>query len=131
MQLSDFFIGKPGPGSISEALVMGLPVIVEHSARTMVQERYNATWVTQNGVGLVLSSFAKIAKGMAPMLDPQGLAGFRERVRMLNIRAVFEIPEIVEELLMRHARSRSWSRRPSVADSMGELPSFALPALMV
>ena len=29
MQLSDFFIGKPGPGSISEAIAMRLPVIVE------------------------------------------------------------------------------------------------------
>ena len=29
MNLADYFIGKPGPGSISEALVMRLPVIVE------------------------------------------------------------------------------------------------------
>src|SRR5262249_37520954 len=29
MRLADFFIGKPGPGSISEALHIGLPVIVE------------------------------------------------------------------------------------------------------
>ena len=29
MRLSDFFIGKPGPGSISEALAMKLPVLVE------------------------------------------------------------------------------------------------------
>jgi UDP-N-acetylglucosamine:LPS N-acetylglucosamine transferase len=28
MQLSDFFIGKPGPGSISEAVQQRLPVIV-------------------------------------------------------------------------------------------------------
>ncbi len=28
MQLSDYFVGKPGPGSLSEALVMRLPVIV-------------------------------------------------------------------------------------------------------
>ena len=25
MQLADYFVGKPGPGTISEALVMGLP----------------------------------------------------------------------------------------------------------
>ncbi len=31
MQLADFFIGKPGPGSIAEAMAMGLPVCVEHS----------------------------------------------------------------------------------------------------
>jgi len=37
MSLSDFFIGKPGPGSISEALQFGLPVITEHNARTMLR----------------------------------------------------------------------------------------------
>ena len=35
MRLADFFIGKPGPGSISEALAMKLPVIVERNARTL------------------------------------------------------------------------------------------------
>ena len=42
MQLADFFIGKPGPGSISEAVQQGLPVIVVDNAWTMPQERYNA-----------------------------------------------------------------------------------------
>jgi 1,2-diacylglycerol 3-beta-galactosyltransferase len=42
MQLADFFAGKPGPGTISEALVTGLPLIVARNASTMVQEPYNA-----------------------------------------------------------------------------------------
>ena len=41
MHLSDFFIGKPGPGSISEAVHMKLPVIVERNTWTLAQERYN------------------------------------------------------------------------------------------
>ena len=45
MQLSDFFIGKPGPGSISEAIQQGLPVIVVRNTWTMPQERYNTEWV--------------------------------------------------------------------------------------
>src|SRR5262249_30284554 len=45
MELADFFIGKPGPGSISEALAKRLPVIVQRNAWTMVHERYNADWV--------------------------------------------------------------------------------------
>src|SRR5205823_13544353 len=47
MHLSDFFVGKPGPGSISEALMMKLPVIVEKNAWTLPQERYNAEWITE------------------------------------------------------------------------------------
>ena len=42
---SDFFIGKPGPGSISEAIQQRLPVIVVRNAWTMPQERYNTEWV--------------------------------------------------------------------------------------
>ena len=52
MHLADFMIGKPGPGSISEALAMGLPLIVQRNASTLPQEKYNARWVLENEVGL-------------------------------------------------------------------------------
>jgi len=99
MQLSDYFVGKPGPGSISEALVMDLPVIVERNARTMVQERYNTEWIERHQLGMVLRSFNEIVAGIAQMLDPQRLAHFRSRVRALNNRAVFEIPDLLEALI--------------------------------
>ncbi len=57
MQLSDFFIGKPGPGSVSEALAMHLPVIVECNAWTLPQERYNPVYVREKEVGMVLRNF--------------------------------------------------------------------------
>ncbi len=57
MALSDFFIGKPGPGSISEALQFHLPVIVECNSKTLPQERYNAQWVTEKGYGIVVPTF--------------------------------------------------------------------------
>ena len=60
MALADFFIGKPGPGSISEALQFGLPVIVEHNARTMPQERYNGTWLVEKRLGMVVRDFREI-----------------------------------------------------------------------
>src|ERR1035441_6470392 len=41
MELADFFIGKPGPGCISEALAKRVPVIVKRNAWTMAHERYN------------------------------------------------------------------------------------------
>jgi hypothetical protein len=108
MHMSDFFIGKPGPGSLSEAMVMGLPVIVERNAWTMVQERYNTSWITENELGVVLHSFAEIAIGLAPMADPERLEHFRARVRAIKNRAVFEIPEILAELLRIHGRSNSY-----------------------
>jgi UDP-N-acetylglucosamine:LPS N-acetylglucosamine transferase len=97
MRLSDFFVGKPGPGSISEAVHQGLPVIVARNAWTMPQERYNTEWVEENGVGVVLDSFKAIRGGVAQVAD--GIEAFRANVRRIHNRAVFEIPEILERIL--------------------------------
>ena len=100
MKLADFFIGKPGPGSISEAVIMGLPVIVECNAWTLPQERYNATWVEEQGVGLALRSFGREVVGaVGRMVDPVERGRFRSRVAGLKNRAVYEIPEILEQIL--------------------------------
>ncbi len=97
MHLADFFIGKPGPGSLSEALAMKLPVIVERNAWTLPQERYNADWVREQQVGIVLQSFNQIAPGVARLID--GIPGFRERVTGSRNRAVFEVPEFLAKIL--------------------------------
>ncbi len=97
MKLSDFFIGKPGPGSISEAVHQGLPVIVVRNALTMPQERYNAQWVLENEVGVVLESFRSVRSGVAEVT--RRLAEFRERIAQIDNRAVFEIPEIIDAVL--------------------------------
>jgi 1,2-diacylglycerol 3-beta-galactosyltransferase len=99
MKLSDFFIGKPGPGSISEAIHLGLPVVVTRNALTLPQERYNADWLTENGLGMVLKHFGEIVPGVTEMLAPGKLAGFQANARKMNNRAVFEIPEIIDKLL--------------------------------
>jgi len=101
MHLSDFFMGKPGPGSISEALAMGLPVIVESNVKTLPQERYNAQWVEEQGVGIRLSSFHEISRAVSTLLEPAHLARYRSRVAALNNRAVFEIPHMIESILER------------------------------
>ncbi len=80
MELSDFFIGKPGPGSISEALAKRLPVIVQRNVWTMAHERYNADWVEREGVGLVVRNFSTGIRGaVETLLAPANLSRFRER----------------------------------------------------
>jgi 1,2-diacylglycerol 3-beta-galactosyltransferase len=99
MRAADFLIGKPGPGSIAEAMVRKLPVLIECNAWTLPQERYNAEWVKEKGVGIVLKSFENVVEGVKRMLDPAALAQFRKNVSAQNNRAVFEIPEILAKLL--------------------------------
>jgi UDP-N-acetylglucosamine:LPS N-acetylglucosamine transferase len=97
MQLADFFIGKPGPGSISEAVQQGLPVIVVDNALTMPQERYNAQWVRENELGLVLRSFRRIDHAVARLVA--NLDHWRTSVRRVRNRALFEVPPILAQIL--------------------------------
>ena len=99
MRAADFLIGKPGPGSIAEAMVRKLPVLIECNAWTLPQERYNAEWVKEKGVGIVLKSFKDVAEGVKRMFEPATLAEFRKNVAAQHNRAVFEIPEILAKLL--------------------------------
>jgi len=99
MRLADFFIGKPGPGSISEALAMKLPVLVERNAWTLPQERFNAEWVRQKQVGIVVGSFRRVVEAAGQLLAPENLLRFRTNASSIENRAVFEIPEILAGLL--------------------------------
>jgi len=99
MALADFFIGKPGPGSISEALQFHLPVIVECNSKTLPQERYNAEWLTENGFGIVVSDFREIASTVEYLLRPATLDEFRSRVNTYSNRALFEVPLILDKCI--------------------------------
>src|ERR1022692_128903 len=99
MQLADYFIGKPGPGSISESVAMRLPVIVERNSWTLPQERYNTDWVREQSVGIVLPNFRGIARAVDELLAPSTYARFRTATERIHNRAVFEIPDILEGIL--------------------------------
>ena len=116
MQLADFFIGKPGPGSISEAVQQGLPVIVVDNALTMPQERYNAQWVRENELGLVLRSFRRVDRAVAELVE--NLDHWRTNVRRLRNRALFEVPPILADILESAQRLQ-----PGLETSAPQLPA--------
>jgi len=99
MRAADFLIGKPGPGSVAEAMVRRLPVILECNAWTLPQERFNTEWVKEKRVGIVLENFAEIVSGVKQLLEPGALSEFRANVAALENHAIFEIPEIFAKLL--------------------------------
>lgn len=112
MEISDFFVGKPGPGSISEALAKRLPVIVQRNAWTMAHERYNTQWVEEQGVGIAVKSFAReIREAVDRLLAPEYYECCRKRAAALQNRAVYEVPEFLERILSTHRRAaRSGTR---------------------
>lgn len=97
MRLSDFFIGKPGPGSLSEAVHMGLPVVVVRNTRTMPQERWNTQWVREHGVGIVHGSYKNLHAAVAETITR--LPELQANIRRMRNRAVFEVPRILERLM--------------------------------
>ncbi len=127
MALSDFFIGKPGPGSISEALQFHLPVIVECNGRTLPQERYNAQWVTEKRVGIVLKSFRHITEGVEQLLDPAAFAEFRKNAGTYTNRALFEIPQFLDVILQRHRSSLDGTATRAGADGDDDPDTAAVP----
>jgi UDP-N-acetylglucosamine:LPS N-acetylglucosamine transferase len=112
MRLSDFFIGKPGPGSISEAVHLGLPVLVVRNTWTMPQERYNTIWLQANNAGIVLDSFKSVRAGVAAIIDR--LEEYRASIARIRNNAVFEIPDILADLLL--SSSHAKERRDRAAD---------------
>jgi UDP-N-acetylglucosamine:LPS N-acetylglucosamine transferase len=97
LSLGDFMIGKPGPGSLSEALHLGLPVITFLNASTLPQERFNAQWLHDQQLGLVVDSPRRLGLAVAGMLHR--LDDFRASAARLDNRAVFEVPDILARLL--------------------------------
>jgi len=103
MRAADFMIGKPGPGSIAEAMQRGLPVLVECNSWTLPQERFNTEWVKEKKVGVVLKSFEDVVGGVQQMLEPAKLAEFKKNVAAQDNRAIFEIMEILQTLLSKQS----------------------------
>ena len=97
LRLGDYFIGKPGPASLAEAVQLGLPVITVRNAWTMPQERYNTQWVRENGLGVVHGSFRSIRPAVDEVLTR--LPELRQNLRAVSNRAAFEVPQILAEIL--------------------------------
>ena len=106
MALADFFIGKPGPGSISEALQFHLPVIVECNNNTLPQERYNAEWVAEQGFGIVVPTFREIAPAVQRLTEPGAFEKFLQKTSTYSNRALSEVAEILERCYEREISPR-------------------------
>jgi UDP-N-acetylglucosamine:LPS N-acetylglucosamine transferase len=114
MRAADFFIGKPGPGSLSEALHCGLPVVTFRNASTMPQERYNTRWVQDQDVGRVVASTRALRPAIASLLGE--LDAVRSRVARIENRAVFEVADLLATLLKPvHGTQTSDRPEPAVA----------------
>jgi UDP-N-acetylglucosamine:LPS N-acetylglucosamine transferase len=119
MGLSDFFVGKPGPGALSEALAMRLPVIVESNFNTLAQERFNARWIRQRQLGFAIPSFRELPAAIEELLNPAVYRNIQQRIARIKNTAVYEIPEVLEHIL--DGRPMNPIDAPILRNRVGEL----------
>ncbi|RUR85713.1 glycosyltransferase [Chlorogloeopsis fritschii PCC 9212] len=101
MNLADFLIGKPGSISISEAIIMNLPMIVDRNYSTLINEKYNADWILEKQVGMVIKSFKQIVPAVEELLKPENWLRYKANVTAIQNRAVFEVPDVLQGILDR------------------------------
>lgn len=93
LRAADVLIGKPGPGSIGEALHLGPPVLTFDDAWTLPQERFSTRWLRELGLSVVMRSVREQPAAVGELL-PQ-LHDFLLRVQGLDNRAIEEGPRLV------------------------------------
>jgi 1,2-diacylglycerol 3-beta-galactosyltransferase len=102
MAASDFFIGKPGPGAISEAMVMGLPMILEVGARLLAQERYNAKWAKSIGAALSFRNESDLVVAIARLTGRECYVAMQRAVAAVPNSAIFDLPALLDGVFCRH-----------------------------
>ena len=106
MRASDVIITKAGPGTISEALACGLPIVL--SGFLPGQEEGNVTFVQENGAGALREQPDEIGRTLREWLTPGNdtLARCAARARQLaRPRAALEIASILNEILTARTES--------------------------
>lgn len=101
MHAADYFIGKPGPGALSEALQCGLPVVTFRDAWTMPQERFNTEWIESQDVGAVVNSTRQLRAAVLSVLARRDKLA--DNVGRIRNRAIFEVPDILLGILEGHS----------------------------
>ena len=94
---SDLLATKPGPGSLSEAFQLRVPVVVTRNLHTIPQERFNTDFVRERGLGVVVRHWREIPATVGRLrADPAARAAMGERLAALPPnRAVYEVLETI------------------------------------
>jgi 1,2-diacylglycerol 3-beta-galactosyltransferase len=73
----------------------------------MAHERYNADWIEEQQIGLVVRSFLlEISAAVETLAAPEHYSRFRQRVASMRNLAVYEVPDLLERILSRSNRTR-------------------------
>jgi len=98
-QLCDFLVCKPGPGTLSEALVSGLTLLVDED-NVLPQEQYNVGWIKERGVGSSFRTTEEFSRAVEHRADSQRASSPTAAGKEASSnRSIFEIPDIIRNIL--------------------------------
>ncbi|MDF2234819.1 glycosyltransferase [Albimonas sp. CAU 1670] len=117
LSVSDLFIGKPGPGSVSEALALGAPLLLDRSL-ALPQEGAVLRHVLRNDLGAAFGSLDEFRRRYANALS--GWSGARPRRRAPNTSNA-DVVAILDEISAgcRPASAETPARAPDPAMGLG------------
>ena len=98
LMAADFFIGKPGPGSVHEALTLKKPLLLHYNRMTMIQEKSNAIWVEKQGYGKAFCKIKKFNEKFIQFLDSNQLENLKQNVSQYHNEANIEVMKIINQI---------------------------------
>ena len=97
--LSDFLVCKPGPGTISEALVSRLTLLLDRR-NVLPQERYNLKWILENKLGLAFGSTMDFQHVVRKILSRRIQGDSRPSAPEIpENRGIFEMSRIIQKII--------------------------------
>jgi processive 1,2-diacylglycerol beta-glucosyltransferase len=86
MAISDLFVTKSGGQSVSEALYMGLPMLVDATDQALDWEQLNRKLVEKRGFGKMVKRLSKLVPMVQEILDnPAQLAEWKTNIKALQL----------------------------------------------
>lgn len=97
MDASDIVIGKPGPGTIAEAIAKELPMLIDATHEPMSQEKGNLEMVMRQQLGIKIEKHAPVHEGVRKLMENQELyQKIQENLRRAkNDKAIEELIDVV------------------------------------
>jgi 1,2-diacylglycerol 3-beta-galactosyltransferase len=101
LSAADLLLSKPGPGAVAEALHFGVPMVVPCNGHTIPQERYNARFLEEQRLGVVVPHWREMPAAAASLArDRPALEALRRAcASQPTNRGVFEAVEAIDEIV--------------------------------
>ena len=98
MHLSDFLIGKPGPGTIMEGSAAGLPLLLD-GQRVIIHESQNIAWVERQGLGVSFRDMGQLCAHIQTLISSPEDHPLKTQGQIYENRAIEEFPGVIEAIV--------------------------------